>query len=227
MLEATFTNHGHTQINSLAVVSDVHLVAAAKNGETAAYVELCRRHRDRLRCVAQRITKNKEDAEDILQDTFMRAFVHLDKFDGRSAFSTWITRIAINNALMLLRKKRGYTVASLEDLSSISGKSMEIVEHSPGPEDHVIRKEMRSLARKAVQGLPPKLRSVMEIHLSLDSSILDTAAAAGISVAATKTRLLRARRLVETRTRSFSKAARSRSAALLAIAPAEMEQLRT
>jgi len=227
MLEATFANDGYTHINSLDVVSDVHLVAAAKNGETAAYAELCRRHRNKLRQVARRMTKNNEDAEDILQDTLMKAFVHLDSFDGRSAFSTWITRIAINNTLMLLRKKRGYTVASLEDLSSISGMPMEIVEHSPDPEDHAIRKEMRSLARKAVQGLPPKLRSVMEIHLSLDSSVLDTAAAAGISVAAAKTRLLRARKLIGTRYSSLSKLACTRGAALVTIGPAEVEQLRT
>ena len=80
---------------------DMHLVAAAKNGDHQAYAELCRRHSQRTLQTVLRITRNIADAEDTLQESLLKAYTHIGEFDGRSAFSTWLTRIAINNALML------------------------------------------------------------------------------------------------------------------------------
>src|SRR6202453_749439 len=93
---------------------DMHLVAAAKNGDHQAYAELCRRHSQRTLRTVLRITRNIADAEDTLQESLLKAYTHIGKFDGRCAFSSWLTRIAINNALMLLRKKRSRPGYSFE-----------------------------------------------------------------------------------------------------------------
>src|SRR5271156_1803220 len=88
----------------LTIASDALLVMSAQSGEQLAYVELCRRHREMVFRTVLRITHNPDDAEDVLQDSWMRAFAHIGTFDGRSAFSTWVTRIAINSAFGMIRK---------------------------------------------------------------------------------------------------------------------------
>src|SRR6202522_2209784 len=95
-------------------ICDMYLVAAAKDGDHQAYTELCRRHSKRILRTILRITHNVADAEDTLQETLLKAYVHIGTFEGRSAFSSWLTRIAINSALMLSRKKRSHYVYSLE-----------------------------------------------------------------------------------------------------------------
>src|SRR5450755_2969075 len=102
------------QENGLLRSSEFRLVAAAKNGHAAAFDALCHPHTKRLFRHTYRITRNREDAEDALQDSFLRASVHIHKFDGRSSFSTWLTRIAVNSALMILRKKRGSRETAME-----------------------------------------------------------------------------------------------------------------
>ena len=88
----------------LTTTSEAQLVTWARNGEQLACAELCRRHREKVLGVVWRITRNLDDAEDVLQDSWMRAFTHIGTFDGRSAFSTWVTRIAINSALGMIKK---------------------------------------------------------------------------------------------------------------------------
>src|SRR5438034_10319366 len=95
---------------------DVALVAAAKNGDAQAFEALVERHQSRIRAIASRFTRVSEDAEDIAQQSFQKAFIHLRQFEGNSAFSTWLTRIAINEALMWLRRKR----ASREEIGRAS-----------------------------------------------------------------------------------------------------------
>jgi DNA-directed RNA polymerase specialized sigma24 family protein len=90
----------------LTITSDALLVLSAQSGEHLAYVELCRRHREMVFRTVLRITQNRDDAEDVLQDSWMRVFTHIGTFDGRSAFSTWVTRIAINSALTMIRRRR-------------------------------------------------------------------------------------------------------------------------
>ena len=174
--------------------SDESLVEAARNGGHWAYVELCGRYRELMFCIVQRITKNSHDTEDALQDAWMRGFVHIRTFDGRAAFSTWLTRIAINSALMMLRKRRWHLEASLDDQKTpdVSGR-MELVEPSDGPEDALLRKERLLLVRQAIDGLPPSLRSVAELRQSTDGSLKEMATLTGISIPATKSRLARAR----------------------------------
>lgn len=174
--------------------SDESLVEAAQNGAHSAYVELCGRHREPMFGIVQRITKNSHDTEDALQDAWMRGFVHIRTFDRRAAFSTWLTRIAINSALMMLRKKRWYLETSLDDPkdSDVSGR-LEIVEPSNGPEAALLCKERLLMIRQAIDVLPPSLRSVAELRHSTDRSLKEIATLTGISVPAAKSRLARAR----------------------------------
>jgi RNA polymerase sigma-70 factor (ECF subfamily) len=92
-------------------MNDELLVLAAQSGDTAAFVELRRRHATKLLRTTYRVTRNWEDAEDALQDSFLKAYLHLNKFENRSTFASWLTRIAINSALMILRKKRPYEIS--------------------------------------------------------------------------------------------------------------------
>jgi RNA polymerase sigma-70 factor, ECF subfamily len=182
------------QVTGSMASSDESLAAAAQNGEHWAYVELCERYRELMFCIVQRITKNTHDTEDALQDAWMRGFVHVRAFEGRAAFSTWLTQIAINSALMMLRKRRWHLEASLDDLedSDVGGR-LEIVEPSDGPEDTLLRKERLLLVRQAIDGLPTSLRRVAELRQTTDGSLREMATLTGISVPATKSRLARAK----------------------------------
>jgi RNA polymerase sigma factor (sigma-70 family) len=174
--------------------SDENLVAAAKNGEHRAYNELCRRHAKRTFHTVQRFTRNIEDAEDAVQESLMKAFAHLATFDGRSAFSTWLTRIAINSALMALRKKRNIQEFSLDvSFGTEEPVAFEVIEPSCNPEDACLQDESDRVLRHAVSRLSPSLKRVMEARHTQDASIHEIAAMLGISEAATKSRLLRGR----------------------------------
>jgi RNA polymerase sigma-70 factor, ECF subfamily len=146
-----------------------------------------------------RIIKNEEDVEDAMQETLMKAFTHLQTFDGRSSFSTWLTRIAINNALMALRKGRKHREIPFEtDLENDDGPCMQYADLAPSPEHAYFQNERQRRLKEAIQRLPPALRECIEIKHTRDSSIQDIANIIGISVAATKSRLLRARKKVLT-----------------------------
>jgi RNA polymerase sigma-70 factor (ECF subfamily) len=144
---------------------------------------------------AYRITKNREDAEDARQDSFLRAFLHIKDFDGRSRFSTWLTRIAINSALMILRKKRtsleipnGHLL-DFNTIESYPGVST----WAPNPEAQYQRRERERLLRRAIRGLRPSLRVVVEIQQLQERSIEEAAKTMGITVGAAKARLFHAR----------------------------------
>jgi len=171
------------------------LVEAAKRGDSTAFAALCERHAKQLFRAAQNITRNHEDAEDAVQDALLSAFVHLRNFDGRSKFGTWLTRIAINSALMILRKKRNAPVVDLgwaED-SSTGELNHEIPDCAPNPELHYARREEARILNSAIQELRPALRAVVQKQQLQETSIRETAAAMGISEAAAKARLFHAR----------------------------------
>lgn len=179
---------------TLHEINDDMLVVMAKSGERLAFVELWERHSKRTFQTVCRITKNREDAEDVLQDTFLKAFVHLQNFDGRSKFCTWLTRIAINSALMTLRKRRTHPETSMD--SSADGQTWqqwEMEDHTIDIEGHYVRSEREKHLRRAICRLRPALRNVVEIQQLHDSSLKEIAAIAGISIAAAKSRLSRAR----------------------------------
>jgi RNA polymerase sigma factor (sigma-70 family) len=173
---------------------DMHLVAAVKNGDHQAYAELCRRHSQRILRTVLRITRNIADAEDTLQESLLKAYTHIDDFDGRSAFSSWLTRIAINHALMLLRKRRTQPVLSFEtDPQSEDFKFPEPRETSHDPEESYIQNVLENELAKAIRYLPSSLRDVVQHRCREHASVAQTAKTLGISESAVKSRLFRAR----------------------------------
>ena len=176
-----------------AAATDEMLVEAARLGNRPAFAELWERHSNRAFKVANRISKNRDDAEDIIQEAWMKSYVHLNTFDGRAKFSTWLTRIVINSALMTLRRKRAHPETSMEITDREIWQPREIADQAKNAEELYARNERMERLRQAICRLPPSLRNVVEIHQSNDSSIKEIAKIAGLSVAATKSRLLRAR----------------------------------
>ncbi|MCI0404333.1 MAG: sigma-70 family RNA polymerase sigma factor [Acidobacteria bacterium] len=192
----------HTERSSAGVLSaggpavqrEVALVAAAKKGNAAAFNELVERYERRIYRLAQNITRNREDAEDVLQDSFVQAYTHLNGFQGDSRFSTWLTRIAINQALMKLRKRRTNLVALDQKIETEDGAlPREIVDWGPTPEQRYSQVELREILAEAMGRLSPTLRIVFQLRDIEEFSTEETAQILGISISAVKARALRAR----------------------------------
>jgi RNA polymerase sigma-70 factor, ECF subfamily len=171
------------------------LISAAKAGDAVAFVELSKRHSNKILRRAYRIVKNWEDAEDVLQESLMRAFLHLKDFKERSSFSSWLTRIAINVSLMSLRKKRGHIEISMEIISDDheTRYRWEPKDPAESPESHCSRRETEELLEGAIRQLPPKLRQIVQMNLIDGRSGEEVSQTLGISVPAAKSRLARAR----------------------------------
>jgi RNA polymerase sigma factor (sigma-70 family) len=179
---------------------DMYLVVAAKNGDRQAYAELCRRHSQQLFRKVLRITGNIADAEDTLQEALLNAYVHIRGFEGRSAFSSWLTRIAINSALMLLRRKRSQPVYSFGSDPEIDDFNLpEPVETSRSPEESCIQNALENELAQAIRYLPPNLRVVMQIRYREDAPVAEIAKMLRISESAVKSRLFRARSQIRKR----------------------------
>jgi len=170
-------------------MSDEALVAGAKMGYGSFFDELHERHRERMFRVAHRITRDREDAQDAVQESFLNAYVHLEKFDERARFSTWLTRIAINAALMKVRKNRASRQVGVED----AVEAVELSDSAPNPEEICARTEQEAALRNAIAKLRPTLRNVVELHDLQEHSLHETAEALGTSVSAAKARLFHAR----------------------------------
>ena len=167
---------------------DETLVRLAKLGEGSVLNELYRRHAERILRVARGITRRPEDAEDAVQDSFLSVHIHLRSLEGRAKFSTWLTRIAVNAALMKVRKNRMSCELPLEDLTEppnqLLRKSM--VDPSPNPERACAEVEDETRLKNAIGQLRPALRSAVEINLLQDGSLPETAKVLGIFITATK-----------------------------------------
>jgi RNA polymerase sigma-70 factor (ECF subfamily) len=188
------------QINALAASdlrewSEEQLIAAGKTGKRAPFGELCERHVKKVFSVAHRITRNREDAEDAVQDCFLSAFVHLNRFDGRSRFATWLTRIAINAALMKLRQKRAIREVPVEEPnpSPALGLHWEIQDAAHDPEETYRLHERKQILDAAISELRPRTREVVKLHKLQEHSVRETAQMLGISTAAVKARMFHAR----------------------------------
>lgn len=168
------------------------LVTAAKAGEEQAFAELLVRHRRRILIIVQRITRNHEDSEDVFQITCMQAFVHICRFDGRSKFSTWLTRIAINSALMSLRRNRPRNTTSMSDL--VEGDSSWLRDSKVDVWAEIQERERAWHLENAIGQLRPCLRTVMQLQRQHEGSVKRTAELSGLSIQAVKSRLFRARR---------------------------------
>ena len=170
------------------------LIRAAQTGQEWAFVELCARNSKRVFNTIYGVTKNREDAEDALQDSMMRAFLHLKQFDGRSSFATWFTRIGINSALMILRKRRIRLETSMDTTEDgETWQTWQIADCAPDPEKRYVGNEMSMHLNKAICRLPNSLRSVIERGQLEGHSMKQIARNAGISIPATKSRLARAK----------------------------------
>ena len=186
--------------HSLKQMTDEWLVLAAKDGNANAFAELRDRHSSKILRTTYRITRNWEDAEDALQDAFLKAFTHLKKFEGRSSFSSWVTRIAINMSLMILRKKRTNREFSIDpsDNDCESYDNWEPPDLREDPERRYARHEREELLRRAICRLSPALRTAVELQQAQEYSMQELADSLGISLAAVKSRLLRARLCMRT-----------------------------
>jgi len=175
--------------------SDEKLVALAKSGDRKVFDELRRRHATTIFRVVFRITRHREDAEDAVQEAFLSAYMHLRAFDGRAQFSTWLTRIATNAALMKLRKNRRSHEIRLDNATQVPDDRLvhELRDFSPSPEEICQRGEQETALRDAVAKLPLKLRRAVELYQLQECSMDETAKVLGISVAAAKGRLFHAR----------------------------------
>jgi RNA polymerase sigma-70 factor (ECF subfamily) len=175
--------------------SDSVLVAAAKHGDTQAFEELVLRHKQRVLAVAQRITNNREDAEDAAQESFHKAFLHLHAFQEKSRFSTWLTRIAMNEAFMLLRRRRGVFEVLPESFEDgVKSTSEAFVDQSPNPEESCWRRERTRLLAEAINRLGPKIRSTILLRHIEERSVEETARILGASISAVKARVFQGRR---------------------------------
>jgi RNA polymerase sigma-70 factor, ECF subfamily len=182
------------------------LVAQAQQGGVEAFSELVTRYEGNIYRLARHITQNPEDAEDVLQETFLKAYEHLRDFQGNSKFYTWLVRIAVNQSLMKLRKRKSDASVSLDDPFDTGEENLtrEIAVWEPNPEQTYSREEIRAILEKAVESLPATFRAVFALRDIEELSTEETAALLNLSIPAVKSRLLRARlRLREKLTRYF------------------------
>lgn len=187
---------------------DVALVARARQGDVQAFEKLVKQYDRQVFRIAQHITQNREDAEDVVQDAFLKAYEKLDQFQGNSKFYTWLVRIAVNESLMRLRRRRtGKMVSIDEDVETEEGSMpRDLADWSPDPEQLYGQSELADILRKTIQGLPPGFRIVFVLRDVEGLSTEETAETLGLSVPAVKSRLLRARlQLRERLSRYFRK----------------------
>ena len=175
--------------------SDEALVAAAKRGDAQAFETLVLRHEQRVFAVAQRITNKREDAEDVAQESFHKAFLHLGGFQEESRFSTWLTRIVMNESFMFLRRRRGvHEVLPDAPDDGMKSSSEVFVDRSPDPEESCWRRERKQLLTAAIHRLKPKVRRTILLRDIEERSAEETAQILGTSIGAVKARVFQGRR---------------------------------
>ena len=195
-------------VSSQAGFDETSLVTQAREGDNLAFAGLVTRYEAKISRLAQHITQNREDAEDVLQETFLKAYEHLDQFQGNSKFYTWVVRIAVNQALMKLRRRKADRSVSLdEDIDTGEDTvTREVAAWDEDPEQRFSREELGEILNSSVDSLAPAYRSVFVLRDVEDLSTEETAEALNISVPAVKSRLLRARlQLREKLTRYFKR----------------------
>jgi RNA polymerase sigma-70 factor (ECF subfamily) len=187
------------------------LVAAARHGDEQAFETLFKHYRQKILRVAQRYTRVREDAEDIVQQSFHKAFMHLCRFEGKSSFSTWLTRIAINEALMFLRSSRAVRELYIDDGGDAEGSatSLEIPDSRQDPEASYLQRERARVLLSALKDLRPRIRRALELRELAEFSTEQTAEQMGLSVGAVKARIFHGRRKLRERLRRYTKSPRA------------------
>ena len=186
---------------------EAQLVQQARDGDLEAFTQLVNRYDSKILRLAKHITQNQEDAEDVLQEAFLKAFTHLDRFEGGSRFYTWLVRIAVNESLMKLRKRRNGKMVSLDEpVETGDDQSLvrEIAVWDDTPESRYSQTEMKTILDQAIDSLEPIYRTVFVLRDVEELSTEETAEALDLTIPAVKSRLLRARlQLREKLTKSF------------------------
>jgi len=190
--------------------SEMALVQAAKKGNLEAFSELVKRYDRNIFRIAQHITHNEEDAQDVVQDAFLKAYQNLEQFQGNSKFYTWLVRIAVNEALMKLRRRRSDKTVSIDEDVETEDGSMprEVADWSPNPEQLYGQSELSDILKKTIQGLPPGFRTVFVLRDVEGLSTEETAEMLSLSIPAVKSRLLRARLQLRERLARYFKSKR-------------------
>jgi len=196
---------GVPPLHAVAEGDESALIAAAKNGNTQAFEVLIARHQRRILAVALRRTRVRQDAEDIMQQSLQKAFLHLRQFEGRSSFSTWLTRVAINETRMLQRKNGGKREVSIDDPNEHAENltPLEIPDSAPDPEADYSQKEWRRMLSFALNELPHRTRRAIELRDLDERSTEETARILGISVGAVKARIFQGRKRLRKRLEHF------------------------
>ena len=177
------------------LTDDQVLVLKAKSGHSVAFGELYERHRSTVYCSVFRVLRNQQDAEDAVQQSFQHAFTHLHRFREDSTFSTWVTRIAINEALMMLRRRRVTTPAFESHNDDFNATPpFDLADDGPTPEQAFVKKESRTVVIRAISRLRNNLRTVALLRELQGLSNAETARRLGLTVGAVKARTFRARR---------------------------------
>jgi RNA polymerase sigma-70 factor, ECF subfamily len=194
ILSTLSTPNPHRLPSSIAREDEHLLVAAAKKGDSAAFEELVSRYEDKIFRLTKNITGNQEDAEDAMQDAFLKAYSHLQDFHGDSRFYTWLVRIAANEALMRLRKHRPNQFSLDEPVQGDTDlMPRELEDWGPSPEKSYAQAELQGILAEFIDKLDQEFRIVLVLRDLEELSTQETAEALGISVPAVKSRLLRAR----------------------------------
>ena len=198
MLAETLSGVGQGNGTGLVCMDDNALVEAAKGGDRTAFEFLFERHQQKIMSRAFRVTGNYQDSEDVVQQSFQNAFVHLKEFEGRSSFATWLTRIALNEALMLRRKWWKGREVSIDEPTPKEEASLvlDIPDSRPNPEGYCSRRECQRLLVAAIDELRPGLRAAVQICDLNERSLSETAEVLGLSIVAVKSRLNRARKML-------------------------------
>ncbi|MCS7025739.1 MAG: sigma-70 family RNA polymerase sigma factor [Bryobacteraceae bacterium] len=182
------------ELNNLSSLGDDQLVVLAQGGYDPAFAELIRRHQSSCLKLAMSILRDRSDAEDEVQNAFWKAFEHLGQFQRDARFSTWLTRIVVNQCLMRLRQTRRAKFLYLDDaMIGDEVGTLELPAPEQTPEQELGKQEVANLLRKEIRRIPPLLRNVFLLRDVQQLPMPDVAKQLGISVAAAKSRLLRAR----------------------------------
>jgi len=181
--------------DTTVVKDDLALVAEAKAGSYEAFEELVNRYENKIYRLGLNVTGNPEDAEDVLQEAFLKAFQHLGEFRADSRFYTWLVRIAVNEGLMKLRKRRSDRSVPMEDEIGDDGEPIprELADWKPNPEQIFAQAEIERILRDAAQRLPATYRTVFLLRDMEDLSTAETASVLNLTEGTVKARLFRAR----------------------------------
>ncbi|MFZ0637572.1 MAG: sigma-70 family RNA polymerase sigma factor [Candidatus Acidiferrales bacterium] len=185
---------GSAATSTVPVDDELSLVTAARAGDITAFESLVNRYERKIFRLGMNITGNREDAEDVMQEAFLKAYEHLPGFQGNSRFYTWLVRIAVNQALMKLRKRRP-NEQSLDEQIETGEEAFfrEVEDWGPSPEERYKQAELQGILSTVINELDPSFRIVFQLRDIEELSTEETAEVLDLSVPAVKSRLLRAR----------------------------------